>query len=80
MPALAPDWPRMLRRTTAAAYCDLSVASFEREVGEGRLPPGVMFGGQLHWSRSAIDEALERISGESVPDWRASAGLYAKAS
>lgn len=24
--------PRMMKRTTAAAYCDLSVAAFEREV------------------------------------------------
>ena len=27
-------WPRMLKRDKAAAYCDLSVAAFEREIVE----------------------------------------------
>ncbi len=71
-----PGWPRMLRREKAAAYCDLSVAAFEREVLAGRLPHPVMLGGKEHWSRVAIDNALERLSGEAPDDWRAKAPLY----
>jgi len=40
-------WPRMLKRDKAAAYCDLSVAAFEREIVAGRLPAGVMLGGRV---------------------------------
>ena len=36
MARLAPDWPRMMRRATAAAYCDLSEGSFERGGGTDR--------------------------------------------
>lgn len=74
-----PDWPRMLRRATAAAYCDLTAAEFEREIADGRVPLPVIFGGSEHWSRVLLDEALERLTGEQVPDWRQRTKLYAKA-
>jgi predicted DNA-binding transcriptional regulator AlpA len=61
-------WPRMMRRTTAAAYLDLSVAAFEREMSRGRLPFPVMMDGQERWSQTLIDEAVERLTGERVPD------------
>lgn len=64
----APDWPALMKRETAAKYCDVSVNSFLREVAAGRLPAGVMFGGLLHWHRSAIDKALARIAGEADDD------------
>lgn len=35
---LAPDWPRLMRRRTAALYCDMTEAEFEREVSSGRFP------------------------------------------
>lgn len=79
MMSAAPDWPRMMKRATAAAYCDLSEPSFEREVTAGRLPGGVVFGGKLHWNRTAIDAALDRLSGEALPDWRSKSGLYGTA-
>lgn len=69
----------MMKRTTAAAYCDMSVASFEKEVAIGRLPQGVMLGGLMHWSRRAIDEDLERLVGDVTPDLRAGLPLYAQA-
>ena len=78
MPKLLPDWPRMMRRATAAAYCDLTAADFEREVAAGRLPLPIHFGGQDHWSRVAIDEALERLAGDRLPDWREGSRLYGK--
>lgn len=48
-------WPRMLKRKTAAQYCDLSEAAFEREVVAGRLPAPVMLGGREH-SRKPDDQ------------------------
>lgn len=73
-----PDWPRMMKRATAAAYCDMSVASFEREVSDGVLPLPVTLGGLHHWSRTDIDAHLERLAGEAVDDdWRKNVKLYA---
>lgn len=65
----APYWPRMLKKTKAAAYCDLTRPAFEAEVMAGRLPLPVKLGGEDHWDREAIDEDLSRISGR-VDDWR----------
>jgi predicted DNA-binding transcriptional regulator AlpA len=70
-----PNWPAMMRRPLAARYCDLSVAEFEREVADGRLPMPVRLGNNEHWSRARLDEALERLaSGE--PDWFSGSPLY----
>lgn len=30
-PWQAPDWPQMMRKVTAAAYCDMSVGAFDLE-------------------------------------------------
>ena len=73
----APDWPRMMRRETAAMYCDLTPTEFEREVCDTRLPMPISLGGKELWSRTAIDETLNRLTGDSVPDWRAKSKLYA---
>lgn len=74
-----PDWPRMMRRATAAAYCDMSAAEFEREVTAGRLPLPVRLGNSEHWSRAAVDEALDRLTGDNAPNWRQKSGLYGEA-
>lgn len=74
-----PDWPRMMRRATAAAYCDLSAAEFEREVAGGRLPLPVKLGNSEHWSRIAIDDMLGRLAGDNGPDWRKGSPLYNEA-
>ncbi len=64
-------WPRMMKRPTAAAYCDLSVAAFEREIATGRLPAPVVLGGREHWCKNALDRALDQLTGvEQVPDYR----------
>lgn len=73
----APDWPRMMRRVTAAAYCDMKVPEFEREVSAGRLPQPVQLGGE-RWCRSQLDAALERLTGDRAPDWRAQQPLYSQ--
>lgn len=67
---MSDRWPRMLKRQTAAQYCDLSVPSFEREIIAGRLPAGVMLGGREHWCRNALDKALDALTGAgSEPDY-----------
>lgn len=73
-----PYPPRMMTRGRAAHYCDLSEQAFEREVGAGRLPLPVKLGGKDHWSRIALDESLERLSGDRAPDWRAGSNLYGR--
>ena len=71
MSARYPHWPRMMRRSTAAAYCDLSSADFEREVCAGRLPAGIKLGSEAHWSRDQLDAALDKMLGIGGPrDWR----------
>jgi predicted DNA-binding transcriptional regulator AlpA len=73
-----PDWPRMMKRGTAALYLDLSAAEFDREVGEGRLPGPIMLGRAEHWSRVALDERLAEMVGEGKKrDWRKDQPLYA---
>ena len=70
--------PAAMKRARAAAYCDLSVIAFEREVADGRLPAAFLLGGALHWRRDAIDAALARLAGEGpLDDWRAGTKLYA---
>lgn len=73
-------WPAMMKRKTAAEYCDMSESAFEREIIAGRLPAGVMFGGREHWRKEALDGAFARLSGEAVPDYRRRAmGDYGQA-
>lgn len=63
-------WSRMLKRSSAAAYLDMSEKAFEREVANGRLPQPVMLGGSNHWCRNAMDKALDRITGaDPLPDY-----------
>ena len=69
-----PFWPMMMKRATAARYCDLSVPAFEREVAAGRIPEPVLFGGSEHWSRIRLDQAVEALHG--VADWRSQCGLH----
>lgn len=71
-----PDWPRLMKRATAAAYCDMTVAEFEREVAAGRLPSPTALGGLERWSRIEIDEITER---DRLPDWRRCQPLYQEA-
>ena len=64
-------WPRMMKRKTAAEYCDLSESAFEREVLAGRLPCAIVLGGRDHWDVHALDAALNQIAGiADEPDYR----------
>jgi len=63
-------WPQMMKRATAAEYCDMSVSAFTGEILRGRLPCAVVFGGRDHWHKPALDAALARIAGDSPePHW-----------
>lgn len=62
-------WPRMMKRKTAARYCDLAETAFVREVMSGKLPGSVMFGGHEHWDRNAIDKALDAICRNRPSSW-----------
>lgn len=75
--ALSPDWPRLMRRATAAAYCDMTAGEFERAISAEALPGPVSIGGAERWSRIDLDAALDRLTGAATPDWRATAKLYA---
>jgi hypothetical protein len=77
MPSSAPDWPGLMRRETAARYCDMKVSEFEGEVTSGRLPNPIMIGRGERWNRRQLDEALDRLSGTTTPDWRSGSNLYA---
>ena len=69
------NWPAMMLRKTAASYCELSEAAFEREVNAGRLPAPIMFGGKQHWHKVSLDQDLARIAG-LMTDWRNESKLY----
>lgn len=62
-------WPHMMKRATAAQYCDLAEAAFAREVAAGRLPSPVNLGGREHWFRPSLDKALAMIAGEAATDY-----------
>lgn len=70
--------PLLMKKATAAAYVDMSVAAFEREVIAGRFPQPVLVGGRDHWDRRAIEKALDALTG-GVKDWREGSPLYGNA-
>lgn len=67
----------MMRRATAASYCDMKVAEFEGEVADGRFPSPVLVGREERWSRKRLDEALDRLTNATAADWRQASKLYA---
>jgi predicted DNA-binding transcriptional regulator AlpA len=67
----------MMKRGTAAAYCDITPVEFDREVIAGRLPSPVRLGNAEHWSRALIDECLANLAGEGPHDWRKGVKAYA---
>ena len=71
-----PYPPRMMTRSRAAHYVDLSEAEFEREVAAGRLPGSIMLGKKPHWNRVDLDKHLDRLAEGMAGDWRASSNLY----
>jgi hypothetical protein len=59
----------MMKKATAARYCDLTTPEFVREVACGRLPMAIKLGNTEHWDRHLLDEELNRLTGQTR-DWR----------
>lgn len=53
-----PDWPRLMRRSRAAAYCSFSVPSFVRVCP---VKPIDLGNGLLRWDRLEIDEWIDSL-------------------
>lgn len=73
-----PDWPALMGRPLAARYCDMSPREFEGEVVAGHLPIPIATDAGERWRRVDIDQALERLAGGAVPDWRTGSKAYAQ--
>jgi predicted DNA-binding transcriptional regulator AlpA len=57
--------PRAMRLERAAAYLDISRASFQRLVDEGVLPKPIKIrSGIVCWDRFALDAFVDRIDDE----------------
>jgi hypothetical protein len=69
-------WPGLLKRESAAKYCDMKPAEFDKAVASGDLPSPIMVNGKHLWRRADID-ALE--PGNPLYGWRDRSALYAKA-
>jgi hypothetical protein len=71
--------PRLLSRSQAANYCNVSTSAFSNWVRSGKLPPPLP--GTKRWDIKAIDFALDAISGlqaqpetSALDEWRARRG------
>jgi hypothetical protein len=53
--------PRLLSRSRAATYCNVSISTFSNWVRSGKLPP--LLPGTRCWDVKAIDFALDATSG-----------------
>lgn len=54
-----PDWPRLMRIGLAAAYCDVSAASFEKHF-RPHVPP-VHLGRSVRFDREQLDNRIKII-------------------
>lgn len=58
--AAFPYWPRFMRRDKAAAYLDLSVSLFDREVAGGHIPGPVPITATVKgWVRDDLDAWID---------------------
>lgn len=69
-------WPAAMRRRTAAAYLDMPTTEFDTEVAAGRLPLPFRLGKAEHWTRAALDKALDVLAPVEVDDWRSRQPAY----
>ena len=68
-----PYWPRLLRQSKAAKYCDMTTQEFEKAVATGELPMPKKVGTVERWDRIEIDKLLDT----DADDWRKDQPLYA---
>ncbi|MGK2922158.1 MAG: hypothetical protein ACSLE4_05135 [Methyloceanibacter sp.] len=65
-PAVAPQWPCLMRAETARRYLDLGPEVFRREIV--RRLPAVVLGGRRHYDKSDLDSWIELKLGRSGAD------------
>ena len=61
-----PTWPRLMTADLACRYVSYSRNGFVRRVGE-TWPEPIRLGGKVLWDRKALDEAVDRLSGDVGP-------------
>jgi len=59
-----PQWPRLMTRELAAAYCSISPNSFDNHIAS-HLPP-IRMGRSLRYDRLQIDKYLEKLINGSI--------------
>ncbi|WP_169543924.1 hypothetical protein [Sneathiella aquimaris] len=59
-----PDWPRMMSKSTAAAYLDVSIATFEKYVPVESLP----FGSRALYDREELDQFVSGLTNRGPID------------
>ena len=57
-------WPVIMKRATAAEYCDMTVHGFDDWVRKGKLPQPIP--GTKRWSRKQIDRFVDILVGGAV--------------
>ena len=62
-----PNWPRILSRSEAARYVGLSVGTFMAGVGDRWPQPIQLSATRIGWDRKQLDEAVDRLAGNSAP-------------
>lgn len=62
-------WPREMRASTAAAYCDeVSVAEFLDQVAQNVFPkPRMTASGEHKWDRLVLDRSIAALHGQEAP-------------
>lgn len=76
--------PILMKRKTAAAYCDMAEAAFMRSVTIGDLPQPISIGNKDYWHRSAIEGAVTLLENGGTAGlkrgiggtWREDSSLY----
>lgn len=56
-----PDWPRLMARSIAAAYCGVSANNIEKVFG---VEPVRLNARRVLYDRRDLDEAIEQIKGK----------------
>ncbi|MTI11175.1 helix-turn-helix transcriptional regulator [Curvivirga aplysinae] len=62
-------WPKIMRTSTAAAYCDMGLRTFKARVSQGRFPqPLFKTGNQNYFHRDEIDKYFSRYFDDDMPE------------
>jgi len=71
-------WPQLMSAKTAASYLDMGEDRFRRLMSRWGITPALTGAGDVRWSRSQLDHAIEKLTGDPhrpADDAAAAAGL-----